>query len=132
MLKGDQTGEKPMWADHGGIAYDERERVIKSQKEMLVKRLAQASPPINEVCSKILLEFSKHEVNIGSIKSSVARIQRVAAGFDKIGAAIAANANKLASSLADGLSRFRLRATSRASASASALPEKDKMQFFHV
>jgi len=38
----------------------------------------------------------------------------------KIGAAIAANANKLASSLADGLSRFRLRATSRASASASA------------
>jgi hypothetical protein len=70
------------------LADDERERVIKSQKEMLVKRLAQASPPINEVCSKILLEFSKHEVNIGSIKSSVARIQRVAAGFDKIGAAV--------------------------------------------
>ena len=71
------------------LADDERERVIKSQKEMLVKRLAQANPPINEVCSKILLEFSKHEVNIGSIKSSVARIQRVTAGFDKIGAAIA-------------------------------------------
>ena len=70
------------------LADDERERVIKSQKEMLVKRLAQASPPINESASKILLEFSKHEVNIGSIKSSVARIQRVAAGFDKIGAAV--------------------------------------------
>jgi acyl-CoA-binding protein len=26
VLKGDQTGEKPMWADHGGIAYDDRER----------------------------------------------------------------------------------------------------------
>jgi hypothetical protein len=44
---------------------------------------------------------------------------RGAAGV-KFGAAITANANKLASSLADGLSRFRLRATSRASASASA------------
>ena len=69
------------------LADDERDRVIKSQKEMLVKRLAQASPPIHETASKIMLEFSKHEVNIGSIKSSVARIQRVVAGFDKIGAA---------------------------------------------
>jgi hypothetical protein len=35
------------------------------------------------------------------------------------GASITANANKLASSLADGLSRFRLRASNRASADAS-------------
>ena len=70
------------------LADDERDRVIKSQKEMLVKRLAVASPPITETASKILLEFAKHEVNIGSIKSSVARIQRVVAGFDKIGAAM--------------------------------------------
>jgi len=26
VLKGDQTTPKPMWAEHGGIAYDERER----------------------------------------------------------------------------------------------------------
>ena len=70
------------------LADDERDRVIKSQKEMLVKRLAVASPPVSESASKILLEFAKHEVNIGSIKSSVARIQRVVAGFDKIGAAM--------------------------------------------
>ena len=24
--KGDQEGEKPMWAEHGGIAFDARER----------------------------------------------------------------------------------------------------------
>ena len=70
------------------LADDERERVVKAQKEILVRRLARASPPIGETASKIMLEFSKHEVNIGSIKSSVARIQRVVAGFDKIRAAI--------------------------------------------
>ena len=40
------------------LADDERDRVIKSQKEMLVKRLAVASPPISETASKILLEFA--------------------------------------------------------------------------
>ena len=35
-----------------------------------------------------MLEFSKHEVNIGSIKSSIARIQRLTAGFDKIGSGL--------------------------------------------
>lgn len=63
---------------------EEREKVTKAQKEMLVLKLKNASPPIGELASKQLLEFSKHEVNIGSIKSSIARIQRVVAGFDEL------------------------------------------------
>jgi hypothetical protein len=47
-----------------------------------------ASPPLNELVAKELLEFAKHEVNIGSIKSSIARLQRLAGGFDKISGAM--------------------------------------------
>merc|ERR1719409_1593269 len=71
------------------MADEEKEKVIKAQKEMLVQRLAIASPPLSDAVSKQLLEFAKHEVNVGSIKSSIARIQRLVAGVDKITAAIA-------------------------------------------
>lgn len=62
---------------------EEKDKVIKAQKEMMVQRLAQSSPPLAPLASKELLEFAKHEVNIGSIKSSIARIQRLVAGLDK-------------------------------------------------
>ena len=71
------------------MADEEKEKVIKAHKEMLVQRLAIASPPLSDAVSKQLLEFAKHEVNVGSIKSSIARIQRLVAGVDKITAAIA-------------------------------------------
>ena len=63
---------------------EEKDKVIKAQKEMMVQRLAQSSPPLAPLASKELLEYAKHEVNIGSIKSSIARIQRLVAGLDKI------------------------------------------------
>ena len=67
---------------------EEKERMIKAHKNMIVERMKHSSPPMNETVSKELLEFSKHEVNIGSIKSSIARIQRLTAGFDKIGSGL--------------------------------------------
>ena len=63
---------------------EEKDKVIKAQKEMMVQRLAQSSPLLAPLASKELLEYAKHEVNIGSIKSSIARIQRLVAGLDKI------------------------------------------------
>jgi hypothetical protein len=67
---------------------EEKERMIKAHKEMVVERMKHSSPPMNETVSKELLEFAKHEVNVASIKSSIARIQRLTAGFDQIGAGL--------------------------------------------
>ena len=67
---------------------EEKEKVIKAQKEMIVNRVGNASPPLNELVAKELLEFAKHEVNIGSIKSSIARLQRLSGGFDKLSGAM--------------------------------------------
>ena len=67
------------------LADDERDRVIKSQKDAGEETPSCRRPSLRR--RPRFFEFAKHEVNIGSIKSSVAHPTR-RRGFDKIGAAM--------------------------------------------
>ena len=63
----------------------ERRRMLRAHSMMMMKRLYNSNPSIPEVVSKELLDFSKQDVSIKSIKSSIARMERVVTNLTSIG-----------------------------------------------
>ena len=63
------------------LSPNETQRVLRAQKDVLVKKLLQANPPIPEKVSQHILAYSQHTVNVMSIKSSIARLEKSMSGF---------------------------------------------------
>jgi len=63
----------------------ERRQMMKAHSSMIMKRLYNSNPSIPESVSKELLDFSKQEVSIKGIKSSIARIERVVTNLTSVG-----------------------------------------------
>ena len=66
------------------LSPNETLRMVRAQKDVLVKNLLQANPPIPEKVSQHILAYSQHTVNVMSIKSSVARLEKSMSGFIKL------------------------------------------------
>ena len=63
----------------------ERRQMMNAHSSMIMTRLYNSNPSIPECVSKELLDFSKQQVSIKGIKSSIARIQRVVANLTAVG-----------------------------------------------
>ena len=66
------------------LSKNEMQRMLYAQKDVIVRKLLQANPPIPESVSQHILAYSKHKVNVMMIKSSIARIEQTMTGFVKL------------------------------------------------
>jgi hypothetical protein len=57
--------------------------MLRAQKDVVVKKLSQSNPPIPEKVSQHVLAYAQHSVNVMSIKSSIARLEKSMSGFVK-------------------------------------------------
>ena len=63
----------------------EKRRMLKAHSTMMMRRLYNSNPSIPEAVSKELLDFSRNEASIKSIKSSIARMERVVTNLTSVG-----------------------------------------------
>jgi len=66
------------------LSPNETQRMLRAQKDVVVKKLSQANPPIPEKVSQHILAYAQHSVNVMSIKSSIARLEKSMSGFVKL------------------------------------------------
>ena len=66
------------------LSPNETHRMLRAQKDVVVKKLSQANPPIPEKVSQHILAYAQHSVNVMSIKSSIARLEKSMSGFVKL------------------------------------------------
>ena len=59
--------------------------MLKAHSTMMMRRLYNSNPSIPEAVSKELLDFSRNEASIKSIKSSIARMERVVTNLTSVG-----------------------------------------------